>query len=188
MTADVAMGDPTHLLCLNCARKVISPRVVSKYEGLTRHLRFRSAFTNSVKLSFARIDGLIGTNLPMGAFRNESWWSNSSSSAHAKGWLDAGWEVEQVNLKEGNVIFKKVQSARPKRIRRKRLSSETKPFKPVPVRRLRSKVPSKTKASKLYARILNLEKQRKSGFGSGKGFKPRSGYEKRLFKSDKKPR
>ena len=62
-----------------------------------------------VKLSFARIDGLIGSNLPMSAFRDEAWWSNSSSSAHAKAWLNAGWEVQEVNLKEGYVVFKKVR-------------------------------------------------------------------------------
>jgi len=101
MVPDVATGDPTKLLCLNCARRVVAPRVVSKYEGLTKHLKFRAAFTSMVKLSFTRIDGLIFTNLPMGAYRNADWWSNSASVAHAKGWLDAGWEVQEVNLQEG---------------------------------------------------------------------------------------
>ncbi len=35
-----------------------------------------------------------------------------------------------------------------------------KPFTPVPVHIPRSKVPSKTKVSKLYARIKNMERQR----------------------------
>ena len=46
-----------------------------------------------VRLNFARIDGIIGENLPMNAYRNEKWWDNSPTSPHAKGWLDAGWEV-----------------------------------------------------------------------------------------------
>src|SRR3989337_1692393 len=94
MVPDVATGDPTALLCLHCARSVVSPRVTSKYDCLTRHLKFRASFTRLVKLSFARIDGLIGSNLPMDAYRDESWWSNSPSNAHSKGWLDAGWEVQ----------------------------------------------------------------------------------------------
>ena len=93
MVPDVATGDPTKLLCLNCARRVVSPRVASRYDGVTKHLKFRASFTSQVKLTFARIDGLIGTNLPMAAYRSQTWWSNSPSVAHARGWLDAGWEV-----------------------------------------------------------------------------------------------
>lgn len=188
MVADVATGDPRAMLCLNCARRVVSPRISSKYGGLTAHLRFRAAFTNLVKLSFARIDGLIGSNLPMEAYRNETWWSNSKASAHAKGWLNAGWEVEQIQLKEGIVVFKKVQMLPVKRLRKKSSMEISKPFTPVRVRPLRSKVPSKTKASKLYARILNLERQRKAGFQYGSGLKHRSAHERRLFGSEEKPR
>jgi len=139
-----------------------------------------------VKLSFARIDGLIGSNLPMSAYRDEAWWNNTPSNAHARGWLDAGWEAQEVNLKEGFVIFKKVREVPFKRSKRAK-SEINKPFTPVPVHASKPKVPSKTKVSKLYARIKNLERQRASARGSVRGFKPRSQYEKRLFKADEKP-
>ncbi len=185
MVADVATGDPTRLLCLNCASRVVSPRVASKYSGLGNHLKFRGAFTKLVKLSFARIDGLIGSNLPMDAYRDEAWWSNSSSAVHAKAWLDAGWEVQEVNLKEGCVVFKKVREVPFKRKGRK--SEIKKPFMPVRVRSSKPKVPSKTKVSKLYARIKNLERQR-AARGYVRGFKPMSQHEKKLFKPNEKPR
>jgi hypothetical protein len=191
MVPDVATGDPTALLCLHCARRTVSPRAASKYDGLTRHLKFRAAFTSVVKLTFARIDGLIRSNLPMTAYREESWWSNSPSSAHAKGWLEAGWEVQEVNLKEGYVVFKKVRElprVRGRGRRRKSAGEISKPFTPVPVRPLKSKVPSKTKASKLYARILNIERQRNAARGQVRGLKSRSQYQKRLYKPDEKPR
>ncbi|MCW4044736.1 MAG: hypothetical protein NWE94_04370 [Candidatus Bathyarchaeota archaeon] len=184
MVADVATGDPTHLLCLNCASHVVSPRPVSKYGGLANHLKFRGAFTKLVKLSFARIDGLIGSNLSMDAYREEAWWSNSSSSAHAKAWLDVGWEVQEVNLKEGYTVFKKVRDVPFKR--KKRKSEIKKPFTPVHVRSAKPKVPSKTKVSKLYARIKNLERQR-TARSYIRGFKPKSQHEKKLFKSNEKP-
>jgi hypothetical protein len=189
MVPDVATGDPTAMLCLNCARRVVSPRIASKYKGITKHLKFRAAFTSMVKLSFARIDGLIGSNLPMEAYRSEGWWSNSASCAHSKGWLDAGWEVQEVNLKEGWVYFRKVRELpRKPRVRGRRTSTEiSKPFTPVPVHPLKPKVPSKTKVSKLYARILNLERQRNMGYKNSRGFKPRSQHEKKLFGSDDKP-
>jgi hypothetical protein len=173
MVPDVATGDPNAMLCLHCARRVVSPRTVGKYDGLESHLEFRAAFTNLVKLPFARIDGLIGSSLPMNAFRDEAWWSNSTSSAHAKAWLNAGWEVEEVNLKEGNVTFKKVRNISFKKSGRRKLEIN-KPFTPVPVHRPRSKVPSKTKVSKLYARIKNMERNRAAERRHIRGFKARS--------------
>ncbi len=186
MVPDVATGDPTMMLCLHCARRVVSPQSRSKYGGLAAHLKFRGSFTRLVKLSFARIDGLIGSNLPMSAFRDEAWWRNSPSSTHARAWLDAGWEVQEVNLKEGYVVFKKVREVPFKKSRRAK-SRIDKPFTPVPVRASKRKVPSKTKVSKLYARIKNLERQRAAGRGHIRGFKPKPQHEKKLFKPDEKP-
>ena len=186
MTPDVATGDPTKMLCLHCARRVVSPRTVSKYAGLESHLKFRAAFTSLVKLSFARIDGLIGSNLPMNAYRDPAWWSNNSSSAHVKAWLNAGWEMQEVNLKEGYVIFKKARDVRFKKSKRNKLEI-TQPFTPVPVHKPRSKVPSKTKVSKLYARIKNLERQRTMAHQPIRGFKPKSQYQKKYFKQNEKP-
>jgi hypothetical protein len=185
MVPDVSTGDPTVPLCLNCARRVVSPRPVSKYGGLADHLKFRGAFTRLVKLSFARIDGLIGSNLPMSAYRDEAWWSNSPLNAHAKAWLDAGWEVQEVNLKEGYVMFTKVREVPFKR--RSPKGEIRKPFTPVPVRSSKPKLPSKTRVSKLYARIKNLERQR-TAHGHVRGFKPKPQHEKKLFKPDEKPR
>lgn len=185
MVPDVSTGNPIEPLCLHCARRVVSPSSVSKYEGLGAHLKFRSAFTGLVTLSLAKIDGLIGSNLPMSAYKDEGWWANSPSSTHAKSWLDVGWEVQAVNLKEGVVVFKKVRQVATKR--KKRKSEINKPFTPVPVRPLKPKVPSKTKVSKLYARIKNLERQRTALRSSTRGFKAKSPYEKRLFKPSERP-
>jgi hypothetical protein len=170
MVPDVATGDPTAMLCLHCARRIVSPRSASKYEGLERHLKFRAAFTGLVKLTFARIDGLIGTNLPMSAYKDAAWWSNASSSAHAKAWLDAGWEVQEVNLKEGYTVFKKVANVPFKKTRQRKLEIN-KPFTPVPVHIPRSMAPSKTKVSKLYARIKNMERNRAEARRQIRGFK-----------------
>ena len=187
MTPDVATGDPNAMLCLHCARRIVSPRTISKWAGLEGHLKFRAAFTNKVKLTFARIDGLIGSNLPMAAYRDAAWWSNASSSIHARAWLDAGWEVQEVNLKEGHVVFKKVRSVPFKRSQQKKLEI-TQPFTPVPVHRPKSKIPSKTKVSKLYARIKNLERQRAMPRQPLRGLKFKSSqYQKRLYKNDEKP-
>jgi hypothetical protein len=185
MVPDVATGDPTRMLCLNCARRVVSRRSVSKFDRLKGYLLFRGSFTSTVKLSFPRIDGIIGENLPMSAYRSEKWWENSPSSPHAKGWLDAGWEVREVNLKEGYVVFKKVREVHVRR--RSSVSEIKKPFTPVRVRIPKPKTPSKTRVSKLYARLKNLERQKTAMPTYHGNLKPRPKHEKKLFKPDEKP-
>jgi len=182
MVPDVATGDPTKMLCLNCARKVVSPRSVSKYDRLKSHLKFRGSFTNVVKLSFVEIDGIIRDNLPMSAYRTEAWWNNSLN-LHARAWLDAGWETEEVNLKEGYVVFRKVRKILSKSSR----TQITKPFTPVRTRIPRTRQTSKTKVSRLYARIKNLERQKASMPRYPGSFKPKSKHEKRLFRASEKP-
>jgi hypothetical protein len=184
MVSDISGEDPTRMLCLHCARRIVSPHSWSKYDGLTGYLKFRGSFTNVVKLSFARIDGLIGSNLPMSAFRKKEWWNNSASSVHSKAWLNAGWEVMEANLKEGFVLFKKVREVR---FRKRTKYKIDKPFKPVRVRPKR-KLPSKTKLSQLYARIKNLERQKAEGQKKIRGLKPKQHFEKKLFKPDEKPK
>jgi hypothetical protein len=188
MVPDVATGDPTRLLCLNCARRIVAPRTASKYGGLGGYLKFRGAFTDMVKLGFARIDGIIGDNLPLEAYRNEKWWENTPSHIHARAWLDAGWEAQEVNLKEGYVVFKRVRIVQTRRSGKKGLDMQIKkPFTPVPVHFQKQKIPSKTKVSKLYARIKNIERQRTSMPTYHGSFKPKPKHEKRLFKPDQRP-
>lgn len=161
MVPEVSTGDASRLLCLNCARKIVSPKPKAKYAPLMGYLKFRAAFTDSVKLSFAQIDGIIGDNLPLEAYRSAKWWANSPDSVHARAWLDAGWETSEVNLKEAYVIFRKVKSPQSVVISKKReVEGFKKPFTPPPSRIMHRKKPSKTKIAKLYARLKNLERQK----------------------------
>ncbi len=189
MVPDVSTGDPTKMLCLKCARRIVSPRSIGKYDRLRRYLKFRAAFTNIVKLSFAKMDGVIGDNLPMSALRNEKWWSNSPSSVHAHAWLDAGWRTQEVNLEEGYIVFRKVRNVQTGSRRRRRAREKVKkPFTPAPYRFPRTRKISKTKAAKLYARIKNLERKRASMPKYRGSFKPKSAHEKRLYKPEEKPK
>jgi hypothetical protein len=123
----------------------------------------------------------------MEAYRDEQWWTNSGSTIHSRSWLEAGWEVQEVHLKEGFVLFKKVRNVAFKKNKRKTGETITAPFTPVPIHPLKRKTPSKTKASKLYARILNLERQRKTRYATTRGLKGKTMHEKKLFGSDQKP-
>jgi hypothetical protein len=134
------------------------------------------------------MDGIIGDNLPMSAYKTEKWWSNTPTNVHAKAWMDAGWNVQELNLKEGYAVFKKVKDVKAKSFRRKTSRNEIKkPFTPVHVRIPKSNKPSKTKVSRLYARLKNLERRRASMPVYHGSFKPKPKHEKKLFKPEKKP-
>jgi hypothetical protein len=188
MVPDISTGDISKMFCLNCARQIVSPKSYSKYFGLTKHLRFRASFTNIVKLSFAQIDGLIGDNLPMSAYKTKNWWKNNSRSLRARAWVDAGWETSEVNLEKGYVVFHKVKQIKKQSLRKRSSSAKPKkPFTPAPARTFKTKKPSKTKLSKMYAKIKNLERKRSSMTNYHSGLKPKSAYEKRSFKPEEKP-
>jgi len=186
MVPDVATGDMRRLFCLNCARKMVSPKTSNKYEALTRYLRFRSAFTDTVKLSFAQVDGIIGDNLPLEAYRSEEWWKNTPTTAHARAWLDAGWKTVEVNLKEAYVVFQKTKAQQPsvghERTGRNVSQEPTKPYAPPPARLLARRKPSKTKIAKLYARLKNIERAKTAQPKLRGNLKPKPAHEKRLFK------
>jgi len=58
MVPEITTGDYMRMFCLNCARKIVSPKTNKKYDALTSYLKFRAAFTSTVKLSLAQIDGI----------------------------------------------------------------------------------------------------------------------------------
>ena len=71
--------------------------------------------------------------------------------------------------------------------KRRRREQLKKPFTPVPVKRIKPRKPSKTKISKIIARMQNIQRLKASGRLRGK-FKPKPAHEKRLFKPEAKPR
>lgn len=170
MVEDATTGGG-RLLCLKCARRVVSPRKRDGYERLAKYLRFRAAFTDTVRLSFARIDGIIGDNLPLEAYQSEGWWENTAGKRHAKAWLSAGWMVSEVNLKEAYVVFKRFKKALKPSPANSKGDEADKPFSPAPSKIFRKRKLSKTKIAKLNARIKNIERQRSRSKLKGK-FKP----------------
>lgn len=184
MIADFTSEDRT-LICLNCARRIVLPRKIGrKYGPLNKYLIRRARYTDQTTLSFARIEGIIGDNLPFGAIRNRSWWNNTQSNAQGQAWMNAGWRVQDVNLQERTVTFKKVESAEGKKPRTRKL---VKPFTPPPVKMRKRRKPSKTRISQIQARLKNIECQRASMRSYRGKFKPKPSHEKRLYKREAKP-
>ena len=78
----------------------------SKYNPLYSHLRRQG--TEEVTLTFAQIEALIGERLPASARTQRAWWSNRKRGAvQAQAWMGAGYHVEDLDLAQGRVTFRK---------------------------------------------------------------------------------
>ena len=82
----------------------------SKYYPLFEHLQGYEQET--VTLTFAEIEALMGCSLPESARRKKNWWSNrdSPSALQAIAWINAGYHVEFVDLTQQTVTFKTFQA------------------------------------------------------------------------------
>ncbi|MDY6938194.1 MAG: helix-turn-helix domain-containing protein [Cyanobacteriota bacterium] len=81
-----------------------------KYQPLFEYLRQKAqseANRSEVSLSFAQIEILINAALPNSARTRRAWWSNRKTGAlQARAWMEAGYEVETVDLAAERVVFR----------------------------------------------------------------------------------
>jgi DNA-binding transcriptional regulator YiaG len=78
----------------------------SKYEPLFDYLS-RSE-QDEITFAFAEIEALLGEKLPASAQTKRGWWSNRRKGAlQAAAWMKAGYLVEDLDLKQEQVTFRK---------------------------------------------------------------------------------
>ena len=179
-------------VCLNCARRSISPRRFGgKYTPLSVYLARGARYTRVVTLSLSKIQEIMGDELPPSALNSQEWWTNSRNNVQGQAWLDAGWKVDDVDL-DARIVTLKKTIVKPARTRKKfkdwrRGSSEWMKKVPRPNMPRRRKIPSKTRISKVMARYRNIQREKASMRKYRGRFKPKSAFEKRLYKPDAKP-
>ena len=79
---------------------------MSKYAALEVHLR--ESGQDSVTMTFAEIEQVIGADLPPSAFKHRPWWSNNpSNSVITHSWLKAGYKTENVDMAGKKLHFVK---------------------------------------------------------------------------------
>ena len=77
---------------------------MSKYAALEAHLR--ELGQDTVSMTFADIERLIGANLPPSAFKHRPWWSNNpSNSVITHSWLKAGYKTANVDMANKTLVF-----------------------------------------------------------------------------------
>jgi len=175
-------------ICLNCAKKLITPRISwrSKYTYLREYLASKANFSERIRLSFRRIEEIMGDRLPQSALNNPEWWSNRPWRSHSESWLSVGWMVEKIDLEKREVIFRRMKPIEintKRKQRHKRLSEE---FKSLALKSKRQKrIRSKRKITEAIIRMKNLKRrlpQEKLRLN-----KQRNAYEKRLYRLDVRP-
>jgi hypothetical protein len=62
-----------------------------------------------IVLTFEQIEKIIGDKLPDTATKYQPWWGNEKGnlSRQCGAWMDAGWEVDRVDLNNRIVRFRK---------------------------------------------------------------------------------
>jgi hypothetical protein len=83
---------------------------MSKYENLTTYLVEAGAEKSPLRLSFDRVEKIIGSPLPESARRYQAWWANQSGKGHSQAysWACAGWRTTDLDLRNELVTFRYV--------------------------------------------------------------------------------
>jgi len=103
-----ALNEGHEVICLNCFRRMISPRgLKSKYAQLSIYLARRAKYASYATLSFRRIEEIIGDHLPYSAYHYNHWWKNIRGRSPSEAWLTTGWTVQEVSLKNQEVTFQR---------------------------------------------------------------------------------
>jgi hypothetical protein len=79
---------------------------MSKYEPLSDWLRGQKG--TALDLNFRQIESVLRFALPKSARTYREWWANSRSGhVQSRGWMDANWQVDAVELERQRVKFVK---------------------------------------------------------------------------------
>jgi hypothetical protein len=78
-----------------------------KYDPLVKYLRGLPGSQDHITISFESIEQVLNDQLPQSAHLQRAWWGNQKQGTRVESiaWMDAGWMVDTVNLKEKWVRF-----------------------------------------------------------------------------------
>ncbi len=78
-----------------------------KYTPLQQYFRDLPAYQEVVTLTFERIEQILDDTLPPSAHQDPAWWGNQKQGTNVEtiAWMDAGWMVDIVDLREKWVRF-----------------------------------------------------------------------------------
>ena len=75
-----------------------------KYQKLTDYLN--NCHQKELRLTMEEMQNILGFSLDDAAFLYREFWANCTASTKAYSWMDAGYEITEVDLKNRTLIFK----------------------------------------------------------------------------------
>ncbi len=79
----------------------------SKYRPLEEWFRNQSPTAKQIKLTFDRVEEILGAPLPASATKLQTWWTNvhPKIQSHRTAWLNNGWMVKEFDQQARWVRF-----------------------------------------------------------------------------------
>ena len=82
------------------------------YEPLGQYLKANGS--GWIAMTFREVETVLGRKLPKSAYGHRAWWANENRGhSHAKAWLGAGYETEQVDMAAKKLVFRRVSRTMP---------------------------------------------------------------------------
>ena len=81
--------------------------MADKLTPLEQYLRDLPSTQEEVTLTLERIEQILNDSLPVSAYEDDAWWGNQKQGLQVESiaWMDAGWLVDTIDLKERWVRF-----------------------------------------------------------------------------------
>jgi hypothetical protein len=81
------------------------------YDPLGQYLAKNAALY--IPMTFQDVEAVLGRKLPASAYRHRPWWANEARGhAHAKAWLETGYETQQVDMAGQKLVFARAAAPR----------------------------------------------------------------------------
>lgn len=75
-----------------------------KYQKLTRYLLEQGE--KEICLSLSEIQEILEFPLDASAYQYREFWANCTASTKAYSWMEAGYEITEIDLKAGTIVFR----------------------------------------------------------------------------------
>jgi len=88
--------------------ELVDVESVARYNPLRDYLASYRA--SQLNLTFGYIESILKFELETAAYTFKKWWENDRKNPQAMAWLEAGWEVADVDMQREGVVFKRVKT------------------------------------------------------------------------------
>jgi hypothetical protein len=98
---------PTIMSLLSRASEENTTESIARYNKLRDFLTTYRAV--QLHMAFEQIEAMIGGELPTEAYTFKSWWANNRRNPQSIAWIEAGWEIFDVDLQQKGIVLRRIE-------------------------------------------------------------------------------